>query len=131
MKLDHIGIAVSDLQAAMRKYRALFQKAPDHIENVENQRVTVAMFRAGEPSIELLEGTDAESPISKFIQKRGEGIHHICFAVADLDSAVSEAQKAGMEKISQEDDRGAGGTRVAFLHPKTTGGVLIELVEKA
>ncbi|MCA9743329.1 MAG: methylmalonyl-CoA epimerase [Deferribacteres bacterium] len=131
MKIDHIGIAVSNLQAAVQKYQALFQKAPDHIEQIDNQRVNIAMFRVGEPSVELLEGTDDESPISQYIQKRGEGIHHICFDVDDLDAAIAAAEQSGMEKIPQDDDRGAGGTRVAFLHPKTTGGVLIELVQKS
>lgn len=130
MKVDHIGIAVSDLQESIEKYSALFRKQPEHIETVKNQKVTIAMFRAGEPAVELLEGTDSNSPITKYIEKRGEGIHHICFAVENLDAALSEAQRAGMEKIVQPDDRGAGGRRVAFLHPKTTGGVLIELVEK-
>jgi methylmalonyl-CoA epimerase len=130
MKIDHIGIAVSDLQSAIEKYSALFQQQPEHIETVASQKVAIAMFQAGEPAVELLEGTAPDSPIAKYIEKHGEGIHHLCFAVENLDSALNEAQKAGMEKISQQDDRGAGGTRVAFLHPKTTGGVLIELVEK-
>lgn len=130
MKLDHIGIAVTDLQEAIRKYGALFLREPDHLERVEGQKVSVAMFRAGEPAIELLQGTEPESPIVKYIEKRGPGIHHICFRVENLDEAVAEAEKAGMEKIQQNDDRGAGGMRVAFLHPKTTGGVLIELAEQ-
>ena len=130
MKLDHIGIAVADLEQAIARYSGLFQREPDHLEIVENQKVSVAMFSAGEPAVERLQGTDDDSPISKYIAKKGEGIHHICFRVEDLDSAVAAAEKAGMEKIGQENDRGAGGTRVAFLHPKTTGGVLIELSEK-
>ncbi|MFQ5630016.1 MAG: methylmalonyl-CoA epimerase [bacterium] len=130
MKIDHIGIAVADLQSAIAKYSALFQKKPEHVETVAGQQVKIAMFRAGEPSVELLEGMNTASPIAKYIEKRGEGIHHICFAVTDLETAVAEAESAGMQIIPQEDDRGAGGMRVAFLHPKTTGGVLIELVEK-
>ncbi len=129
-KIDHIGIAVRDLDAAMEKYRALFQKPADHCEEITAQKVTVAMFRAGESSVELLQGTAEDSPISRYIEKNGEGIHHICYAVEDIDAALAAAEQAGMSRIPQENDRGAGGYRIAFLHPKTTGGVLIELVEK-
>ncbi|MFQ5629574.1 MAG: methylmalonyl-CoA epimerase [bacterium] len=130
MKIDHIGIAVADLQKAIEKYSALFGNKPEHVETVVGQHVKIAIFRAGEPSVELLEGTNPTSPIAQYIEKRGEGIHHVCFVVADLDAAIADAESASMQKIPQEDDRGAGGSRVAFLHPKTTGGVLIELVEK-
>lgn len=130
MKIDHIGIAVADLANAIEKYAALFHKPPDHLETVEGQGVKVAVFRAGEGSIELLEGTGPDSPISQYIAKRGSGIHHICFAVPDFDGAVAAAERAGMQRIPHTDDRGVGGHRVAFLHPRSTGGVLIELVEK-
>lgn len=129
IKLDHIGIAVPNLAAAVEKYSVLLGKRPEQIERVESQKVTVAMFRAGEPAIELLEGTEASSPISTFIAKRGPGIHHICLRVEDLDATLTRAKAAGLEPIPQQDDRGAGGHRIAFLHPKSTGGVLIELVE--
>lgn len=129
-KIDHIGIAVKSLEQAIPKYRALMQKEPDHIEEVKGQAVKVAMFRAGDSSIELLEATTPESPIARYIEKHGEGIHHICLAVENIDTALQEAVKAGLEIIPQKDDRGAGGHRIAFLHPKSTGGVLIELVEK-
>ncbi|HHL73722.1 MAG TPA: methylmalonyl-CoA epimerase [Bacteroidetes bacterium] len=129
-KIDHIGIAVRDLDAAVQKYSALFRKPADHLEEIAAQKVSVAMFRAGESSVELLQGTADDSPISRFVEKNGEGIHHICYAVADLNAALAAAEEAGMSPIPQENDRGAGGYRIAFLHPKTTGGVLIELVEK-
>jgi len=130
MKLDHIGIAVTDLQAGIAKYEALFQRKPDHLERVEGQKVDVAMFRAGETDIELLQGIDESSPIARFIEKRGEGIHHMCYAVANLEKALADATAAGMEEIKLENNRGVGGSQVAFLHPRTTGGVLIELVQR-
>ncbi|MDQ7064960.1 MAG: methylmalonyl-CoA epimerase [candidate division KSB1 bacterium] len=130
VKMDHIGIAVQSLQQAMPKYRALLQKEPDHVEEVPGQGVKVAMFRAGDSSIELLEPLGPDSPIARHIAKRGEGIHHICLAVENMDAVLKEAEQAGLEIIPQKDDRGAGGHRIAFLHPKSTGGVLIELVEK-
>ncbi len=130
VKMDHIGIAVQSLQQAVPKYRALLQKDPDHVEEVPGQGVKVAMFRAGDSAIELLEPLGPDSPIARHIAKRGEGIHHICLAVENMDAALKEAEQAGLEIIPQKDDRGAGGHRIAFLHPKSTGGVLIELVEK-
>ena len=129
-RIDHIGIAVQSLEQAVPKYRALMQKDPDHVEEVLGQGVKVAMFRAGESAIELLEALGPDSPIARHIEKRGEGIHHICLAVENMEAALKEAEQAGLEIIPQKDDRGAGGHRIAFLHPKSTGGVLIELVEK-
>lgn len=129
-KIDHLGIAVADLEQAIAKYQALLGHPPDHRETIPSQRVRVAMFRTGESAIELLAGTEADSPISKFIAKRGEGMHHVCFAVADLNAALAAARAGGFEPIPQENDRGAGGHQIAFLHPRSTGGVLIELVEK-
>ena len=129
-KIDHIGIAVQDLESAITKYSALFGKGPDHREIVQEQKVAVAMFEAGESSVELLEGVGEDSPVSKFVRKQGEGIHHICYATPSLEEALAKSEKAGMTRIHQKSEIGAGGFRVAFLHPKTTGGVLIELVEK-
>lgn len=129
-KIDHIGIAVADLAAARLKYGTLLGKTPDSEETVAEQKVRVAMFRMGDTAIELLQGIDNSSPIAKYIEKHGEGIHHICFAVGNLDEALARAQAGGMERIVLPDDRGAGGHKIAFLHPKSTGGVLIELVEK-
>ena len=130
LKVDHIGIAVKNLRQSIRKYETLFNRPPEHVEEVPAQKVRVAMFQAGESAIELLEAMDASSPIHTFIEKRGEGIHHLCLRVDDLHRTLDQVREAGFEIIEQADDRGAGGSRVAFLHPRSTGGVLIELVEK-
>jgi methylmalonyl-CoA/ethylmalonyl-CoA epimerase len=127
-KIDHIGIAVADLDAAIEKYTEITGK-PAHKEIVLEQRVVTAFFPVGEVRLELLKGTDPESPISKFIEKRGEGIHHICFEVADLDQTKKALSKQGLQFIEGASEQGAGGSKVAFVHPKSTGGVLIELVE--
>lgn len=130
LRIDHIGIAVAHLEKAVQVYSGLFGKSPDREELVSGQKVRVAMFRAGEASVELLEGATEDSPIRKFVRERGEGMHHICLAVVDLEKALTAASAAGMSRIALESDYGAGGHRIAFLHPKTTGGVLIELREE-
>jgi methylmalonyl-CoA epimerase len=129
-KIDHIGIAVSDLDAAIARYTALCGHAPGHLEEVVSQKVKVAMFDAGESRVELLMATAPDSPIAKFIDKRGEGMHHICFKVANLEVALARMTAAGMEIIPGAGGEGAGGSRVAFLHPKSLMGVMVELVEQ-
>ena len=128
-KLDHIGIAVQDLDSATRIYQAVTNKKSSHKETVASQKVETTIFEIGDSRIELLNGTDPDSPISKFIEKRGAGIHHICFEVNNLTKAKKEIEKAGLKFIEEVSSEGVGGTKVAFLHPKSTGGVLIELVE--
>ena len=128
-KIDHIGIAVADLDSALQRYQGLTGQRAAHTETVERQKVDTAFFPVGEVRLELLRGTAPDSPISKYIAKRGEGIHHICFEVDDLDAAREEMRRAGFVFIEQQDEQGAGGTRVAFIHPKSTGGILFELVE--
>ncbi|RMF59452.1 MAG: methylmalonyl-CoA epimerase [Calditrichaeota bacterium] len=128
-KLDHIGIAVADLEEAVRKFEQITGKAPGHKETVAAQKVATAFFPVGEVRLELLQGTAPDSPISKFIAKRGEGIHHLCFEVDDLAAAKSSLESAGLRFVEQVSEEGAGGSRVAFIHPKSAGGVLIELVE--
>jgi methylmalonyl-CoA epimerase len=130
-KIDHIGIAVRDLDEAITRYTALCGHGPDHIEEVPSQKVKVAMFAVAESRIELLMATAPDSPIAKFIDKRGEGQHHICFKVTNLEEALARIEQAGMEIIPTASSQGAGGSRVAFLHPKSAMGVLVELVEKA
>lgn len=127
--IDHIGIAVSDLDAAIRLYRSLFGSGPDSTEEVADQKVRTAFFSAGESNIELLEPTGDDSPISKFLARRGDGIHHICLAVADLERFLDELRQSGVRLIDSVPRTGAHGKRVAFVHPKSTGGVLIELSE--
>ncbi len=129
-KIDHLGIAVRDLDAAIARYTALCGQAPDHLEEVASQKVKVAMFDVGESRVELLMATAPDSPIAKFIDKRGEGMHHICFKVADLEAALARMAAAGMEIIPDAGGAGAGGSRVAFLHPKSLMGVMVELVEQ-
>jgi methylmalonyl-CoA/ethylmalonyl-CoA epimerase len=129
MKLDHIGIAVKSLDAA-RIYSALGLKV-DHVENVESQGVKTAFIEVGDTNLELLEPLSADSPVAKFIDKRGEGIHHICFRVTDLESHLARLKKQGYRLINETPVPGAHGCRVAFLHPSAGNGVLIELSEKS
>jgi len=129
MKLDHIGIAVKSLDAA-RIYTALGLNV-DHVENVETQGVKTAFIEVGDANLELLEPLSADSPVAKFIDKRGEGIHHICFRVTDLESHLARLKKQGYRLINETPVPGAHGCRVAFLHPSAGNGVLIELSEKS
>jgi len=129
MKLDHIGIAVKSLDAA-RIYAALGLSV-DHVENVETQGVKTAFIEVGDANLELLEPLSADSPVAKFIDKRGEGIHHICFRVTDLESHLARLKKQGYRLINETPVPGAHGCRVAFLHPSAGNGVLIELSEKS
>jgi methylmalonyl-CoA/ethylmalonyl-CoA epimerase len=129
MKLDHIGIAVKSLAAA-KIYQALGLKI-DHVENVETQGVKTAFIEVGDANLELLEPLSADSPVAKFIDKRGEGIHHICFEVTDLESHLARLKQQGYRLINESPVPGAHGCRVAFLHPAAGNGVLIELSEKS
>jgi methylmalonyl-CoA epimerase len=123
--LDHIGIAVKSLQAA-KIYEDLGLTI-EHVETVETQKVRTAFLSVGDSNLELLEPTDPESPIAKFIDKRGEGIHHICLRVDDLEGHLAALQAKGYRLINEHPVQGAHGCRVAFLHPSAGSGVLIEL----
>jgi methylmalonyl-CoA/ethylmalonyl-CoA epimerase len=129
-KVNHIGIAVKDANSASRFYEEALGIAVDHEEVVETQKVKVNFLPIGDSTIELLEATDPESPIAKFIDKRGEGIHHICFEVEGIDDLLKELAERGAVIGSPTPTKGGHGMRVGFLHPKATGGVLIELAEK-
>jgi methylmalonyl-CoA/ethylmalonyl-CoA epimerase len=129
-KIDHIGIAVRDLDAAMARYTALCGQAPGHLEEVPSQKVKVAMFDVGGSRLELLMATAPDSPIAKFIDKRGEGMHHICFKVANLEAALARMTGAEIEIVQGASGEGVGESRVAFLHPKSLMGVMVELVEQ-
>ena len=120
-KIDHIGIAVADLDSAIKKYREITGKEPGHKEVVEAQQVATAFFLVGDVRLELLKGTQAESLISKFIEKRGEGIHHICFEVDDLEKAREAMTKQGLQFIEGASGEGAGGSRVAFTWRPDSG----------
>lgn len=128
-KIDHIGIAVADLESAVKKYKDITGKEPTHKEVVEEQKVATAFFPVGDIRLELLKGIHPDSPISRFIEKRGEGIHHICFEVDDLKKSLEAMSKMGLHFIEETSGKGTRGTKVAFIHPKSTGGILMELVE--
>ena len=128
-KIHHLGYAVEDLEAASRLYRERFGARLEEPEMVADQGVKAAMFRVGESRIELLEPTGPDTPVGKFLAKRGEGLHHVAFQVEDIEAALGELGRDGVELIDEEPRVGAGGTRMAFVHPKSVHGVLTELVE--
>jgi methylmalonyl-CoA/ethylmalonyl-CoA epimerase len=127
--IEHIGIAVKDLRESIKYYEDVLGLECYGIEEVKDQKVKTAFFLVGQTKIELLESTDPEGPIGKFIEKRGEGIHHIAFAVKDLENKLPEIEAKGVRLIDQKPRKGAEGLDIAFLHPKSTHGVLTELCE--
>ncbi len=129
-KIEHIGIAVKDLKNSNQLFAKLFGKAHYKIEEVASENVNTSFFKMGESKIELLEATDPASPIAKFIEKRGEGIHHIAFDVEDIHAEMKRLQNEGFQLINETPKRGADNKLVCFLHPKTTNGVLIELCQE-
>lgn len=129
-KVDHIGIAVRSLENTLPFYTEVLQLPLLGIEVVESQKVKVAFLKAGETKLELLEPTSAESTIASFIEKRGEGIHHVALGVESIEARISEMKEKGIRMIDEQPRPGAGGADIAFLHPKSTAGVLVELCEK-
>ncbi|BDD05150.1 methylmalonyl-CoA epimerase [Aureibacter tunicatorum] len=127
--IEHIGIAVNDLKEAIDYYEGLLGLKCYAIEEVEEQKVRTAFFKVGDTKIELLESTEANGPIGKFIEKRGQGIHHIAFAVKDIQKNLDEAVAKDVKVIDKSPRKGAEGLDIAFLHPKSTFGVLTELCE--
>ncbi len=127
--IEHIGIAVKSLDEAIPFYENILGLKCYSIEEVSDQKVKTAFFKVGNTKIELLESTDPEGPIGKFIEKRGEGIHHMAFAVRDLNMKLSELESKGVRLIDSESRKGAEGLDIGFLHPKSTFGVLTELCE--
>jgi methylmalonyl-CoA/ethylmalonyl-CoA epimerase len=127
-RLDHVGIAVESIEESLDVYRALGLVESGR-ETVESQGVVTAFLPLGETQLELLEPTDADSPVAKFLAKRGPGVHHLCFAVADLERALADLKRRGFRLVNESPAPGAGGKRVAFLHPSAGHGVLIELSE--
>ena len=130
-KIDHLGIAVKNLESAIARYTALTGAPPQHVEEIPTQHVKVAMFQTGEARVELLSATSPESTIAKFLERRGEGMHHVCFKVHSLEEALARLRQEGMEILPGAGSAGAGGSRIAFLHPRSAAGVLIELVEQS
>lgn len=128
--VSHIGIAVKDLDSAIKSYEILTGSRISEVENVESEKVKVAMFSSVGGRIELLAATSEDSPIAKFINNRGEGLHHICIYVDDIESKLRELKKAGIKVIDETYRPGAEGKKIAFVHPQNLNGVLIELEER-
>lgn len=128
-KIDHIGIAVNSLEDSIPLYSAILDQNVTGVEEVPSEKARVAFFGTGAGRVELLESTEDDSPIARFIERSGPGIHHVCIAVPDLEAAIGSAESEGATVIPPGVRTGAGGHRVAFLHPRSSGGVLIELSE--
>jgi methylmalonyl-CoA/ethylmalonyl-CoA epimerase len=128
--IEHIGIAVQNLQESIEYYENVLGLKCYNIEEVADQKVRTAFFKVGQTKIELLESTEPDGPIGKFIEKKGEGIHHLAFHVNGLKDALNEAEKNDIRLIDKAPRKGAEGLDIAFLHPKSTNGVLTELCEK-
>ncbi|MDQ7796763.1 MAG: methylmalonyl-CoA epimerase [Spirochaetia bacterium] len=131
LKLDHIGIAVEKIDAALPVWEGILSLPLHGIEEVADQKVKTAFMPIGESEIELLESTDSEGPIGKFLAAKGQGVHHLAFRVANIEAALAELKAKGVRLIDETPRYGAGGARIAFIHPKATGGVLVELCERA
>ncbi len=129
-KIEHIGIAVKDLEAANRTYKAVLGAEHYKTEAVESEGVITSFFKIGESKIELLAGTNAESPVSKFIEKRGEGMHHIAFLVDDIEAEIERLKGEGFRLLNETPKPGADNKLVAFMHPKDANGVLVELCQE-
>ncbi|MDR4987686.1 MAG: methylmalonyl-CoA epimerase [Bacteroidales bacterium] len=127
--IEHIGIAVSNLEESIRFYEDVLGLKCYSIEEVADQKVRTAFFMVGQTKVELLESTDPEGPIGKFIEKKGEGVHHMAFAVKGIEDALARLDERGIRLIDKAPRKGAEGLDIAFLHPKSTHGVLMELCE--
>ena len=130
-KIEHIGIAVNDLDASNTLFEKLLGKPHYKIEEVASEGVRTSFFQSGPNKIELLEATSDDSPIAKFLDKKGEGVHHIAFAVTDIKAEIARLKSEGFIVLNDEPKRGADNKLVAFLHPKSSNGVLIELCQEA
>ena len=128
-KIHHLGYAVEDLEAAARFYERSFGVALGGAETVGEQGIVASMFRVGDSLIELMQPTHPDTPVGRFLARRGEGFHHVAFEVADIEVVLAELKKNGVDLVDEEPRLGAGGTRTAFVHPKGAFGVLTELVE--
>ena len=128
-KIEHIGIAVNNLDKSNKLFRSLLGIDPYKTEQVETEAVNTSFFKTGESKIELLQATNEESPIAKFIRKKGEGIHHIALTVDNIEETLKQLKATGVRLIDETPRRGAHNTRIAFVHPSATHGVLLELVE--
>jgi methylmalonyl-CoA/ethylmalonyl-CoA epimerase len=128
--IEHIGIAVKNLEEQIKYYEDVLGLKCYSVEEVKDQKVKTAFFMIGQTKIELLESTEPDGPIGKYIEKRGEGVHHVAFAVSGLQERLNEVEAKGIQLIDKQPRKGAEGLNIAFLHPKSTHGVLTELCEK-
>jgi methylmalonyl-CoA/ethylmalonyl-CoA epimerase len=131
LKIDHLGIAVNSIDEAQSFWTDVLGLPFEGSETIEAQKVTTAFYPVGESEVELLESTSPDGPVAKYIDKRGQGIQHIAFRVENIESALEELKSNGVRLIDQTPRVGAGGARIAFLHPKATNGVLVELCERS
>lgn len=130
LKIDHLGIAVNSIDDGKKFWADVLGLKFEGAETVEAQKVTTAFFPVGESEVELLESTAPDGPVAKFIEKKGTGFQHVAFRVANIEEALEELKEKGIQLIDQKPRIGAGGAKIAFLHPKATGGVLVELCER-
>ena len=130
MRLEHIGIAVKDLEVSNPLFESLLGSGPYKSEVIESEMVVTSFFNAGGSKVELLEATSPESPIARFIEKKGEGIHHIAFEVDDLAATMKELRKKGFNLLSEEPKRGADNKLICFVHPRSANGVLVEICQE-
>lgn len=131
LKIDHLGIAVNSIDDGKNFWSEILGLKFEGAETVEAQKVTTAFFPVGESEVELLESTSPDGPVAKFIEKKGTGFQHVAFRVANIEQALAELKEKGIQLIDKEPRIGAGGAKIAFLHPKATGGVLVELCERS
>jgi methylmalonyl-CoA/ethylmalonyl-CoA epimerase len=130
-RIDHIGVATDDLEGAVALYEGTLGMPVAHRETVESQGVEAVLLDVGEGHVELLSPLGPETPVGKYLDKRGPGLHHVAYAVSDIDDVLSRLKEAGVEMIDAEPRQGIRDSRVAFVHPRSTGGVLTEIVEPA
>ena len=130
LKIDHLGIAVNSIEEAKKLFQDTLGLEFEGTETVEEQKVTTAFFPVGDSEVELLESTSPDGPVAKYLEKRGEGIQHIAFRVENIEEALAKLKEKGIRLIDEKPRRGAGGAKIAFLHPKSTHGVLIEISER-
>ena len=129
-RIDHIGIAVREIEQAGKFYTDMLGLEIEDIEHIADQKVNVAFVPIGDSEVELLASTEPDGPVAKYLDSRGEGIQHVAFRVENIEDALKELKEKGVRLIDQEPRKGAGGARIAFIHPKETNGVLVELCER-
>jgi methylmalonyl-CoA/ethylmalonyl-CoA epimerase len=130
LKIDHLGIAVNSIEDGKSLWTDALGLSFEGAETVEEQKVTTAFFPVGESEVELLESTAPDGPVAKFLEKKGQGVHHVAFRVENIEAALAELKEKGIRLIDETPRKGAGGAKIAFLHPKATNGVLVELCER-